>query len=128
LTIINVFDIIRGMKISLRQIPIINQSKCDCGVTVTPMAPERAAQLAEQLRALADATRLRMLDLLVRQEIPVCVCDITAQFAQQQPTISHHLRLLREAGLVDCEKRGIWAYYWATEAGKTRLAAVQELV
>jgi ArsR family transcriptional regulator len=80
--------------------------------------------LAERLKALGDPTRLRMLDLLVQQPEPLCVCDITSQFPQNQPTISHHLRLLREAGLVDCEKRGIWGYYWATEAGRRLLAAV----
>lgn len=84
-------------------------------------------ELAARLKALADPTRLRMLDLLAQQAEPLCVCDITPQFTQNQPTVSHHLKLLREAGLVDCEKRGIWAFYWATEAGKTSLAAVREL-
>lgn len=84
-------------------------------------------ELAARLKALADPTRLRMLDLLAQQAEPLCVCDITPQFTQNQPTVSHHLKLLREAGLVDCEKRGIWAFYWATEAGKTSLAAVSEL-
>jgi len=69
-----------------------------------------------------------MLDLLVQQSEPLCVCDMTAQFPQNQPTISHHLRLLREAGLIGTEKRGIWAYYWATEVGRRTLAAVQSLV
>ena len=70
--------------------------------------------LADTLKALGDPTRLRMLDLLAQQPEPLCVCDITPQFAQNQPTISHHLRILREAGLIETEKRGIWAYYWAT--------------
>jgi ArsR family transcriptional regulator len=84
--------------------------------------------LAERLKALGDPTRLRMLDLLVQQEAPLCVCDITPQFEQNQPTISHHLRLLREAGLIATEKQGIWAYYWATEEGRRYLAAVTSLV
>ncbi len=83
---------------------------------------ERAERLAEQLKALADATRLRMVDLLAQQAQPLCVCDITAQFAQHQPTISHHLRILRDAGLVTAEKRGIWAYYQVTTAGRRALA------
>jgi len=91
------------------------------------IAPARAARLAEQLKALADPTRLRMLDLLAQQTGPVCVCDITARFDQQQPTISHHLRILREAGLVDCEKRGVWAYYWATPLGRHHLGMVETL-
>jgi ArsR family transcriptional regulator len=68
-----------------------------------------------------------MLELLARNDTPICVCEITSQFALHQPTISHHLRLLREAGLVDCERRGVWAYYWATEAGKRSLASLASL-
>jgi ArsR family transcriptional regulator len=83
--------------------------------------------LAERLKALGDATRLRMLDLLAQQEEPLCVCDITDQFPQSQPTISHHLKLLREAGLIATEKRGIWAYYWATDAGRRSLTTVAPL-
>jgi ArsR family transcriptional regulator len=65
-----------------------------------------------------------MLDLLVQQSEALCVCDLTALFPQNQPTISHHLKLLRQAGLIDTEKRGIWSYYWATPAGRQTLAAV----
>jgi ArsR family transcriptional regulator, arsenate/arsenite/antimonite-responsive transcriptional repressor len=99
-----------------------------CG-TLAPasLEPSRAEQLANLLKALADPTRLRMLNLLAQQTEPLCVCDITAQFDQHQPTISHHLRLLREAGLVDCEKRGVWAYYWVTEVGRQRLLLVEAL-
>jgi DNA-binding transcriptional ArsR family regulator len=86
------------------------------------------ATLADRLRALADPTRLRMLDLLVRHSVPLCVCEITDQFNQQQPTISHHLRLLREAGLINVEKRGTWSYYWATEDGRRALAAAKSLL
>jgi ArsR family transcriptional regulator len=91
------------------------------------MSESHTAALAARLKALADPTRLRMLDLLVQQREPLCVCDLTAQFHQNQPTISHHLRILREAGLIDTEKRGIWSYYWATEAGRQMLAAVESL-
>jgi ArsR family transcriptional regulator len=68
-----------------------------------------------------------MLDLLSEQSEPMCVCDLTPQFPQNQPTISHHLKLLRDAGLVDTEKRGIWSYYWATDAGRRMLAAIHTL-
>ncbi len=66
-----------------------------------------------------------MLDLLAQQRAPLCVCEINEHFAQRQPTISHHLRILREAGLIDCEKRGVWAYYWATKDGSEWLSAVK---
>ncbi|HKD73855.1 MAG TPA: metalloregulator ArsR/SmtB family transcription factor [Ktedonobacterales bacterium] len=110
-----------------KPIPVIQDSTC-CGTSVAPnLAPERATEIAERLKAMADTTRLRMLDLLAQQREPICVCDITAEFDQHQPTISHHLRILREAGLVDCEKRGVWAYYWATDTGKRALAIVTTL-
>lgn len=89
-------------------------------------APQTAT-LADRLKALADPTRLRMLDLLAQQGQPLCVCDITSQFDLHQPTISHHLRILREAGLISGEKRGVWSYYEATEAGKRSLSVVRAL-
>jgi ArsR family transcriptional regulator len=91
------------------------------------MDEARASALVARLKALADPTRLRMLELLARHDAPICVCEITPQFALHQPTISHHLRLLREAGLVDCERRGVWAYYWTTETGKRSLASLAGL-
>ena len=110
-----------------KPLPVLAAAAC-CGTEALPtLAPPRALALAERLKALADATRLRMLNLLAQQAEPVCVCDITRQFDQQQPTISHHLRILREAGLVDCVKRGIWAYYWATENGRACLSIVEAL-
>jgi ArsR family transcriptional regulator, arsenate/arsenite/antimonite-responsive transcriptional repressor len=93
----------------------------------TPPALQQVDALAERLKALADPTRLRMVDLLAQQRAPLCVCEINEHFAQRQPTISHHLRILREAGLIDCEKRGVWAYYWATDAGSQWLSAVRGL-
>lgn len=83
--------------------------------------------LASRLKALADPTRLRLLQLLAQQPEPLCVCEITPRFAQHQPTISHHLRLLREAGLVGAEKRGVWSYFWATETGRRCLLQAQTL-
>ena len=100
---------------------------CCGGELTTSLDSARTTLLADWLKALADPTRLRMLDLLVEQPEPLCVCEITDQFDLRQPTISHHLRILREAGLIDCEKRGVWAYYWATEIGTEWLSAVKGL-
>lgn len=91
------------------------------------MADARAVALAERLKALADPTRLRMLDLLAGQATALCVCEITERFVQHQPTISHHLLILRRAGMIGGEKRGVWSYYWATEAGRQALALVASL-
>jgi ArsR family transcriptional regulator len=97
-------------------------------VAPATLEARHTAALADQLKALADSTRLRMLDLLAQQAAPLCVCDITAQFNQRQPTISHHLRILRDAGLIAWEKRGVWSYYWATETGERSLAMVRALL
>ena len=110
------------------QLPIRRKNEPCCGPVIAPSLTEAATQrLADRLKALADPTRLGMLDLLAQQPEPLCVCDITPQFPQNQPTISHHLRLLREAGLIDTEKRGIWSYYWATDAGRRVLAVIHDL-
>jgi ArsR family transcriptional regulator len=92
------------------------------------LAAEPSASLAERLKALADPTRLRVLDLLARQREPLCVCEITPRFDLRQPTISHHLRILREAGLIGGEKRGVWSYYWATESGKRAVSVAKDLL
>lgn len=111
--------------ILLDNLPARHKNEPCCVSTQAPsLSDAQTATLADRLKAVGDATRLRMLDLLVQQEGPLCVCDITPHFEQNQPTVSHHLRLLREAGLIATEKRGIWAYYWATDAGKRVLAAV----
>ncbi len=86
------------------------------------------AALADRLKALADATRLHMLDLFAEHAQPLCVCDITSQFNLRQPTISHHLRILREAGFISGEKRGVWSYYWVTDEGKRALSMVKALM
>ena len=99
-----------------------------CGVELTTSLDRARTQtLADQLKALADPTRLRMLDLLVEQPEALCVCEITDQFDLRQPTISHHLRILREAGLIASEKRGTWSYYEATEKGKRSLSLLRAL-
>ena len=70
-----------------------------------------ANETSELMKALADPTRLTMLASLWKAKDPICICDFTAGLGLSQPTISHHMAKLKEAGLVDCEKRGIWTYY-----------------
>ncbi|GAC1447185.1 MAG: metalloregulator ArsR/SmtB family transcription factor [Ktedonobacterales bacterium] len=105
-----------------------NERRCEGPVAAPNHDAREAVALVGRLKALADPTRLGMLDLLVTQGRPLCVCDITDQFAQRQPTISHHLRILRRAGLIGGEKRGVWSYYWATEEGTRTLSLVKTLV
>ncbi len=82
-----------------------------------------AVDLARGFKALGDPVRLRLLSLIAaRGGGETCVCDLTDAFAVKGPTISHHLKVLREAGLIDCERRGTWVYYWVVPAALDRLA------
>jgi ArsR family transcriptional regulator len=83
-----------------------------CNVALGPtMNPAVAEQAAGDLDLLANPVRLQLLDVLARNEGRVCVCDLESAVPVKQPTVSHHLRLLREAGLVSSEKVGQWVYY-----------------
>ncbi len=84
----------------------------DCAATIarTRFDDRQLAQQASTLQALADETRLKMVQLLARHD-SLCVCEIQEAFELGQPTVSHHLKILRDAGLVDVERRGKWAYY-----------------
>jgi ArsR family transcriptional regulator, arsenate/arsenite/antimonite-responsive transcriptional repressor len=85
-----------------------------------------AADLASAFKALADPVRLRLLSLIAaRAGGEVCVCELTEAFQVTGPTISHHLKVLREAGLVDCQRRGTWVYYRVVPA---RLATLSRLL
>lgn len=83
-----------------------------CCTDVTPTLDEsESEELTSDLEILAHPIRLRLLAVLAGSETPVCVCDLEASVPVKQPTVSHHLKLLRTAGLVASEKRGLWAYY-----------------
>jgi ArsR family transcriptional regulator len=73
--------------------------------------PQKVEQTSDLLKALADPTRLQIALCLRDAKEPVCICDFTASFDLSQPTVSHHMAKLREAGLVDVTKRGIWSFY-----------------
>jgi ArsR family transcriptional regulator len=79
--------------------------------TVSETDAERLAQIA---KALADPIRIQLVDVLRRHAGKVCVCELTPLFDVSQPTVSHHLKVLRDAGLVDVERSGLWAYYYVT--------------
>lgn len=91
----------------------------------SPLAEEEADTQARLLKAFSDPTRLRILSLLSRHEGDVCVFEIVAAFRLEQPTISHHLRILRDAGLVHCRKNGLWAYYYVSSPA---LAQAQRII
>ncbi|ADI07104.1 arsenic resistance operon repressor ArsR [Streptomyces bingchenggensis BCW-1] len=90
-----------------------------------PLGEEAAAELARMFKALSDPVRLRLLSLIASYEGgEACVCDLTGPFDVSQPTISHHLKVLREAGLVGSERRGTWVYYWVLPAALAKLSAL----
>jgi ArsR family transcriptional regulator len=109
---------------------IIGNGTMGLGVGVGPkfaptLTEDEAVGQARLLKALADPTRLRILNLLSRHEGEVCVFEIVESFTLEQPTISHHLRILRDAGLVDCRKKGLWAYYYVR---REALKRAQEII
>ena len=81
-----------------------------CGLATTPVTEGDATRLAGMFKALGDPVRLRMASMIASAP-EVCVCEITPAFDLSSGTISHHLKTLREAGLVDCERRGTFVYY-----------------
>ncbi|MFE7325598.1 ArsR/SmtB family transcription factor [Streptomyces sp. NPDC057565] len=116
---------------SKQELVVLGQSDengaCCPGLVTAPLDEDQAAELAKLFKALGDPVRLRLLSLIAsRAGGEVCVCDLTPAFDLSQPTISHHLKLLRQAGLIDCERRGTWVYYWVLPATLDRLAAFLE--
>ena len=92
--------------------PAVGSPECD-PLTCSPLSGRDAEALAPAFKALGDPVRLRLLSMIAAAGDEVCVCDLTGSFAVSGPTISHHLKVLREAGLVDSERRGTWVYYRA---------------
>ncbi len=95
--------------VAVKQLPVVRERGvcCDLPVVKESWAEDRA----DLMKALADPTRLTMVASLWKADSPICICDFTAGLGLSQPTISHHMAKLKEAGLVESEKRGIWIYY-----------------
>ncbi len=98
-----------------------------------PITEADAAELSRGFKALADPIRLRLLSLIGAHEggrqigAGVCVCELTGAFEVTAPTISHHLKVLREAGLIESERRGTWVYYWIVPATLKQLSGLLAL-
>jgi ArsR family transcriptional regulator, arsenate/arsenite/antimonite-responsive transcriptional repressor len=100
------------MSKSLIELTAVQAVACCAPLMREPLTVERAEQVSPLLKALADPVRLRLLSLVAAHEGgEACVCDLTDAFELSQPTISHHLKVLHEAGLLDRSKRGVWVYY-----------------
>jgi ArsR family transcriptional regulator len=97
-----------------------------CGLVDPGMGDDEAALVAERFKALSDPTRVRILNILIRNP-ECCACDVQTNFELSQPTISHHLSVLKKAGLVDCEVRGRWCFYSANNDAINQLATTLEV-
>jgi ArsR family transcriptional regulator, arsenate/arsenite/antimonite-responsive transcriptional repressor len=95
--------------VAVKELPVVRERGVCCALPT--VSESWAEERAELMKALADPTRLTMLASLWKADGPICICDFTAGLDLGQPTISHHMAKLKEAGLVDSEKRGIWVYY-----------------
>ena len=96
-----------------KSLPVIDVSGCEFAPLVRePLSPEAAVELAGRLKALSDPVRLRLISVVASHAGgDACVCDISVGITVSQPTVSHHLKVLRNAGLLDSDRRGSWVYY-----------------
>ena len=107
-------------------LPVLSDALACCSpLAGEPMSADQAERVTPLLKALADPVRLRLMSMVLSHEGgEACVCDLTPAFDLSQPTISHHLKVLHEAGLLDREKRGVWVYY---QARPEAMAAIMSL-
>jgi ArsR family transcriptional regulator len=99
-----------------------------CGPLAAPSLSDADAQAtAELFRVLGEPARVKIVNVLARQAEPVCACEFEPALGLAQPTVSHHLKRLTEAGLLEREQRGKWAYYSLTRDAVEKLAAVADL-
>ena len=112
---------------ALDLLPVTPADAAECSIPLVhePIGESAAVGLAQVFKALGDPVRLRLLSLIgAHQGGEVCVCDLTTAFDLTQPTISHHLKVLREAGIITSERRGTWVYYRLVPAALERMAAL----
>jgi ArsR family transcriptional regulator len=110
--------------VSKSGLPLAGLSGCEIAPLVRePLTAEAATELAGQLKALSDPVRLRLLSVVASHSGgEACVCDLSVGIELSQPTISHHLKVLRTAGLLDSERRGSWVYYRVVPAALQQLS------
>ena len=112
------------MSKSLELTPVASVACCS-PLTSDPLTRQDAERIAPVLKALGDPVRLRLLSLVAAHEGgEACVCDLNEAFDLSQPTISHHLKVLHEVGLLDREKRGTWVYYRVRREALTDLSTL----
>jgi ArsR family transcriptional regulator len=112
---------------ALDLLPMASADAAECSIPLVrePIGETTATGLAQVFKALGDPVRLRLLSLIgAHRGGEVCVCDLTTAFDLTQPTISHHLKVLREAGIITSERRGTWVYYRLVPAALERMASL----
>ncbi|HEX4790853.1 MAG TPA: metalloregulator ArsR/SmtB family transcription factor [Actinospica sp.] len=110
---------------SKKELPVLQPPACCTPMVRAPLSEDGAKSLAAAFKALSDPVRLRLLSLIASFDGgEACVCDLTGPFDVSQPTISHHLKVLREAGFIDSERRGTWVYYWVLPGALARLGSL----
>ncbi|MFI7023174.1 ArsR/SmtB family transcription factor [Micromonospora sp. NPDC049903] len=113
---------------SKQAVPVVdlNAVACCAPIAARPMDDDQAAVVAPMFKALGDPVRLRLMSMIA--SVPeICVCDLTPAFDLSGPTISHHLRVLRDAGLVDSERRGTWVWYRVRPEAFRQLGALLDI-
>jgi ArsR family transcriptional regulator len=107
----------------MRDLPVI----CCVPLAAPALTAEEAEATAELFRALGDSARVRIVNVLATSDEPVCVCNLTEPLGLSQPTVSHHMKKLLDAGLVDREQRGKWAFFTLKPEAAEKLSAVADL-
>src|SRR4051794_6363918 len=115
----------RRVSKSMLELTPVQAVACCSPLTREPLTADAAERIAPLLKAIADPVRLRLLSIVASHANgEACVCDLNDAFDLSQPTISHHLKLLHEAGLLQREKRGVWVYYRLAERALADLTAL----
>ena len=110
---------------SKQNLPVAQDEPCCTPLVREPLTEDWAGDLARMFRALGDPVRLQLLSRVASHAGgEACVCDLSVGLDLSQPTISHHLKVLREAGLLECERRGTWVYYRVVPSALAQLSAV----
>lgn len=113
------------MSKSLLQLTPTETVACCSPMVREPLRADQAEQISTLMKALADPVRLRLISLVLSHaDGEACVCELTDAFELSQPTISHHLKVLHDAGLLDRDKRGVWVYYKARQDALDSIAAL----
>jgi ArsR family transcriptional regulator len=109
---------------SRTHLPVFDPVTCCTPVSASPLDEEQADAVARSFAALADPIRLRLLSFIASTQDEVCACDLVVPSGRSQPTVSHHMKILVDAGLVTRDKRGLWVWYRAVPERLEALRAV----